>query len=115
MNRQQRAARDRWIWQQVNRGANPATLADALNLSDRRVRQILARRGWRPPPQRVTWTPEMDAALVELRSRAVGARRAARRIGVAEQLVTRRTAELGLAAAPAGRRPRSLFNPKEPA
>jgi len=47
-------------------------------------------------PKPVIWSPEMDAALIELRALGLGARKCGKRIGVADKIVLRRAAELGL-------------------
>ena len=44
----------------------------------------------------VDWTPEMDAALVDLRAERAGYVRCAARIGVGSQTVAKRVRQLGL-------------------
>lgn len=55
---------------------------------------------------RVTWTPDMDAALVEMRSKGFGQRATGDLIGVCGALVRDRERELGIAVAKPRHRPR---------
>lgn len=48
------------------------------------------------PRKAVTWTPEMDAALVDLRAQYVGKMRCADAIGVCKQVLEKRMDALGL-------------------
>jgi len=65
---------------------------------------IVARRS---DSTRITWTPEMDAALVELTTKRVGIIPIAKKIGVAKAVARARRDFLGLPSLPRGRPPRT--------
>jgi hypothetical protein len=72
--------------------------ADKVPAQVREPEQAVTKRKAVGTSRTVTWTPEMDAVLREMRSRSppAGWQQTAEKVGVAYQTVIRRAAEIGI-------------------
>ena len=99
-------ARDQAMARDYAGGKTLRKLAKAYGLSMQRCHQIVSAQVPMREPyngfagRRVTWTPDMDTALLRLWAR--GQERAAERIGVGINTARQRAAYLGIAAARPG-------------